>query len=231
MPTFSSSSLYVIAAAHFQLSASPVFIDALANYLLSHFPVSACSASLAFHSILHPLNDSTLIPIHSPLFPFLLCLQQVEWHPQQPLSPSDASPEAAGIFDSGVLWSVLLRCQGSVTECCSNLSRLRPTNITLTLSSSVFPSPAHLLHLICIFPTKGSRTQSSCRRGNGHDSARTDSPYVCVCMCVCVSPMLSCLLGRYGSSCLQRDLPLPIFSMQGLIEMNERRGGAPYQVI
>lgn len=57
--------------------------------------------------------------------------------------------------------------------------------------------------------------------------------HMCVrpCMCVCVSPMRSCLLGRYGSSCLRRDLPLPIFSMQGLIQMNERRGGAKYQVL
>lgn len=46
-------------------------------------------------------------------------------------------------------------------------------------------------------------------------------------MCVCLSLPLSCLLGRYGSRCLQRDLPLPIFSVLGLVQMKEARGGAP----
>lgn len=43
-------------------------------------------------------------------------------------------------------------------------------------------------------------------------------------MCVCVSPMSSCLLGRYGSRCLQRDLPLPISSTQRLVQMGRSKG-------
>lgn len=72
-------------------STSPLFIVALANYLLSHSSISACSASasLSFHSLPHPLNSSTRVPFHSPShsLPLLSHFHQIECHSYLPLNP------------------------------------------------------------------------------------------------------------------------------------------------